>query len=143
MIKTLKTANKLSAMMYFSDHGETLYDGSYQIAFHGHNTQFEFHIPALMWYSDLYKTAYPEKVAQLIRHKRARINTENVFHSLLDLSDIRYPDEHLEKSFLSNNLNPHKRCVDSYGWSGYDNSTFKGDCREVKDNGKPLTQVKD
>ena len=143
VIKTLKSSNKLSAMMYFSDHGETLYDGSCKIAFHGHNTQFEFHIPALMWYSDQYKTAYPEKVEQLIRHKRARINTENVFHSLLDLSDIRYPDERLERSFLSNKLRPHKRYVDSYGWSDYDNSTFKGDCREVKDNGKPLVQIKD
>ncbi|MEB0011550.1 phosphoethanolamine transferase [Glaciimonas sp. Cout2] len=143
VIKTLKSTNQLTAMMYFSDHGETLYDGSCKIAFHGHNTQFEFHIPGLMWYSDAYKVAYPEKVAQLIRHKRARINTENVFHSLLDLSDIRYPDEHLERSFLSSKLRPQKRYVDSYGWSDYDNSTFKGDCREVKDNGKPLVQLKD
>ncbi|QRX84450.1 phosphoethanolamine transferase [Glaciimonas sp. PAMC28666] len=143
VIKTLKSTNALTAMMYFSDHGETLYDGSCKIAFHGHNTQFEFHIPGLMWYSDLYKAAYPEKVEQLIRHKRARINTENVFHSLLDLSDIRYPDEHLERSFLSSKLRPQKRYVDSYGWSDYDNSTFKGDCREVKDNSKPLVQLKD
>ena len=143
VIKTLKSSNQLSAMMYFSDHGETLYDGSCKIAFHGHNTQFEFHIAALMWYSDLYKAAYPEKVEQLIRHKRARLNTENVFDSLLDLSDIRYPAERLEKSFLSSKLRPHKRYVDSYGWSDYDNSTFKGDCREVIDNGKPLVQLKD
>jgi glucan phosphoethanolaminetransferase (alkaline phosphatase superfamily) len=143
VIKTLKSSNQLSAMMFFSDHGETLYDGSCKIAFHGHNTQFEFHIPALMWYSDLYKAAYPEKVEQLIRHKRARINTENVFHSLLDLADIHYPDERLEKSFLSRKLRPHKRYVDSHGWTDYDNSTFKGDCREVIDNGKPLAQLKD
>ena len=143
VIRTLKSSNQLSAMMYFSDHGETLYDGSCKLAFHGHNTQFEFHIPALMWYSDLYKAAYPEKVEQLVRHKRARLNTENVFHSLLDLSDIHYPDERLEKSFLSSKLRPHKRYVDSYGWTDYDNSTFKGDCREVMDNGKPLTQLKD
>ncbi|WP_447122865.1 phosphoethanolamine transferase [Glaciimonas sp. GG7] len=143
VIHSLESSHQLSAMVYFSDHGETLYDGSCKIAFHGHNTQFEFHIPALMWYSDEYKITYPEKVAQLIRHKRARINTENVFHSMLDLSDIRYPDEHLEKSFLSSKLRPHQRYVDSYGWSDYDNSTFKGDCREVKDNGKPLSQLTD
>jgi len=28
--------------------------------------------------------------------------------------------------------------VDSYGWSDYDNATFKGDCREVIDKGTPL-----
>ncbi|AMP08132.1 sulfatase family protein [Collimonas arenae] len=143
VIGALKESKQLSAMMYFSDHGQTLYDGSCKIAFHGHNTQFEFHIPALMWYSDLYKQAYPDKVDQLQRHKRARMTTENVFHSLLDLSDIRYPDERLEWSFLSNKLRLHRRYVDSYGWSDYDNSTFKGDCREVIDNGKPLRQQRD
>ncbi|MQR02765.1 sulfatase-like hydrolase/transferase [Glaciimonas sp. GS1] len=143
VITTLKASKQLSAMMYLSDHGETLYDGSCKIAFHGHNTQFEFHIPALMWYSDQYKTTYPEKIDQLYRHKHARLNTENIFHSLLDMADIHYPDEHLEKSFLSSHLRPHKRYVDSYGWSDYDNSHFKGDCREVIDSGKPLVQVKD
>jgi glucan phosphoethanolaminetransferase (alkaline phosphatase superfamily) len=143
VIDTLRDSKQLSAMMYFSDHGQTLYDGSCKIAFHGHNTQFEFHIPALMWYSDLYKQTYPDKVAQLQRHKRTRMTTENVFHSLLDLADIRYPDEHLEWSFLSSKLRPHKRYVDSYGWTDYDNSTFKGDCREVIDNGKPLRQQRD
>lgn len=143
VIDALKESGQLSAMMYFSDHGQTLYDGSCKIAFHGHNTQFEFHIPALMWYSDVYKQTYPEKVTQLLRHKRARMTTENVFHSLLDLSDIRYPDERLEWSFLSSKLRPHKRYVDSYGWSDYDNATFKGDCREVIDNSKPLRQQRD
>jgi glucan phosphoethanolaminetransferase (alkaline phosphatase superfamily) len=143
VIATLKDSRQLSAMMYFSDHGQTLYDGSCKIAFHGHNTQFEFHIPALMWYSDLYRQTYPDKVEQLLRHKRTRMTTENVFHSLLDLADIRYPDERLEWSFLSSKLRPHKRYVDSYGWSDYDNSTFKGDCREVIDNGKPIKQQRD
>jgi hypothetical protein len=96
-----------------------------------------------MWYSDLYQQTYPDKVEQLLRHKRTRMTTENVFHSLLDLADIRYPDEHLEWSFLSSKLRPHKRYVDSYGWSDYDNSTFKGDCREVIDNGKPMRQQRD
>ncbi|WP_442784001.1 phosphoethanolamine transferase [Collimonas fungivorans] len=143
VIDNLKDSKQLSAMMYFSDHGQTLYDGSCKIAFHGHNTQFEFHIPAMMWYSDLYRQAYPDKVDQLLRHRRTRMSTENVFHSLLDLADIRYPDEHLEWSFLSSKLRPHKRYVDSYGWSDYDNATFKGDCREVIDNGKPLRQQRD
>ncbi|KAF3995903.1 phosphoethanolamine transferase, partial [Glaciimonas immobilis] len=41
VIKSLKASNQLTAMMYFSDHGEILYDGNCKIAFHGHNTQFE------------------------------------------------------------------------------------------------------
>lgn len=142
LINTLKSSDQISAMMYVSDHGQTLYDGSCNLAFHGHNTQYEFHVPALVWHSDLYKAAYPDKVTQLLRHKKARLATENIFHSLLDMADIRYATERLEWSFFSPQFRPHKRYVDSYGWSNYDNATFKGDCREVIDNGKPLSQEK-
>lgn len=142
IIGALKSSQQLSAMMYVSDHGQTLYDGSCNLAFHGHNTQFEFHIPALVWYSDIYKTTYPAKVEQLQRNKQAKLATENVFHSLLDMADIRYPTEQLEWSFLSKKFKRHKRYVDSYGWTDYDNATFKGDCREVIDKGQPLVQEK-
>lgn len=142
VIDTLKQTPQLTSLMYVSDHGQTLYDGTCNLAFHGHNTQFEFHIPALVWYSDLYQTTYPDKVAQLQKNKKARLSTENVFHTLLDMSDIRYGTEKLDWSFLSAKLRRHKRYVDSYGWSDYDNSTFKGDCREVMDKGHPLAQEK-
>jgi len=142
VIGTLKASKQLAAMMYVSDHGQTLYDGSCPLAFHGHNTQFEFHVPALVWYSDMYRITHPAKVNQLVRNKRARLATENIFHSLLDLADIRYNGEQLEWSFLSPAFKAHKRYVDSYGWTDYDNATFKGDCREVIDNGKPLMQEK-
>jgi glucan phosphoethanolaminetransferase (alkaline phosphatase superfamily) len=142
VIGALKQSQQLTSLMYVSDHGQTLYDGTCHLAFHGHNTQFEFHIPALVWYSDLYQSTYPDKVMQLQHNKKARLSTENVFHTLLDMADIRYSTEQLEWSFLSKKLHRHKRYVDSYGWTDYDNSTFKGDCREVMDKGHPLPQEK-
>jgi glucan phosphoethanolaminetransferase (alkaline phosphatase superfamily) len=142
VINALKQTKELTSLMYVSDHGQSLYDGTCNLAFHGHNTQMEFHIPAIVWYSDLYASTYPDKVAQLVKNKKARLSTENVFHTLLDMSNIRYSTEQLEWSLLSTKLHRHKRYVDSYGWSDYDNSTFKGDCREVMDKGKPLVQEK-
>jgi glucan phosphoethanolaminetransferase (alkaline phosphatase superfamily) len=142
VITALKASKQLAAMMYVSDHGQTLYDDSCNLAFHGHNTQYEFHVPGLVWYSDLYRSAHPDKVMQLLRHRHAKLATENIFHSLLDMADIRYSSEQLERSFLSKKFKPHKRYVDSYGWTDYDNATFKGDCREVIDKGTPLTQEK-
>jgi hypothetical protein len=58
------------------------------------------------------------------------------------MADIRYRDERLEWSFFSKKFRRHKRYVDSYGWSDYDNAIFKGDCREVIDRGNPLVQEK-
>ena len=142
VIGTLKRGGQLASMMYVSDHGQTLYDGTCNLAFHGHNTQFEFHVPALVWYSDPYRERYPGKVAQLLRHRKARLATENIFHTLLDLADIRYEGERLEWSFLNAKFKQHKRYVDSYGWTNYDNATLKGDCREVIDKNKPIKQEK-
>ena len=142
VIQQLKQTKELGTMLYVADHGQTLYDGTCNLAFHGHNTQFEFHVPAMVWYSDEYKERYPEKVRQLLRHRKARLATENMFHTLLDLGDIQYDDERLEWSFVSPRFKQHKRYVDSYGWSNYDHASFKGDCREVIDKGKPLKQEK-
>lgn len=138
VVQTLKEAKQPASLLYVADHGQTLYDNSCRLAFHGHNTQYEFHVPAFAWYSDEYAERYPDKVAQLRRHRKARLATENMFHTLLDMGDIRYPDEHLDWSFVNAQFKQHKRYVDSYGWTDYDNATIRGDCHEVIAKGKPL-----
>ncbi len=142
VIGMLRQSDQRSAMMYVADHGQTLYDKSCSVAFHGHNTQYEFHVPAMVWYSDLYAERHPGKVAQLRAHRKARLTTENVFHTLLDLGDVRYPGEQPERSFVNTGFKPHTRYVDSYGWTNYDNAIYRGDCREVIDKGTPLKQDK-
>ena len=142
VITNLKKTGQLSSLMYVADHGQTLYDGSCNLAFHGHNTQFEFHVPAFIWYSDLYQETYPGKIAQLKKHRKSRFATENVFHSLLDMGNIRYPNDRLEWSWFNSKFKLHKRYVDSYGWTNYDNAIIKGDCREIIDKDKPLKQEK-
>nr|WP_315476247.1 phosphoethanolamine transferase [uncultured Undibacterium sp.] len=142
MIQQLKVLPHMSALWYVSDHGQTLYDGSCNLAFHGHNTQFEFHIPAFIWYSDQYAKQHPDKIQTLKAHQNAKLSTENVFHSLLDMVDIRYLDEKLSRSVFSPQWKYHTRYVDSYGWSNYDDAQLKGDCREVIDNKTPLVQEK-
>ena len=142
VIGMLKQGEQRSAMMYVADHGQTLYDKTCKQVFHGHNTQFEFHVPAFVWYSDRYQARHPGKIAQLQKNRAARLSTENVFHTLLDLADIRYPGERSERSFMNASFREHKRYVDSYGWADYDNATFKGDCREVIDKGTPLKREK-
>lgn len=140
VIERLGKLETVAGMIYISDHGQTLYDGTCELAFHGHNTEFEFHVPALFWYSNEFAEAYPDKIKQAKRLQKARLSTENIFHSLVDMAAIRFPDETPERSFFSANWRYHTRYVDSYGWSNYDNSTLKGDCREVIDKKTPLKQ---
>lgn len=142
VIGELRALGQAAGMMYVADHGQTLYDGTCRLAFHGHNTKHEFHVPALVWYSDAYHERHAEKVKELVRNRHAKLSTENVFHSLLDMADIRYETERLEWSLFSPQFRRHKRYVDSYGWTDYDNANFRGDCREVIAKDKPLPQEK-
>lgn len=139
VLDQLKTLPQASALAYVADHGQTLYDGSCRVAFHGHNSQYEFHVPAFFWYSDSYAALYPDKVAQLKAHRKARLSTENIFHTVVDMGAIRYPDEKLDWSIASAALRRHPRYVDSYGWTNYDTATPTGDCREMLAKGKQLT----
>ncbi len=142
IIDKLQGSKQMASMLYIADHGQTLYDGACNLAFHGHNTEYEFHVPAFLWYSDNYAESYPDKINRLKRNRKARLSTENVFHSLVDMADIRYPSEHLDWSVFSKKFKQHKRYVDSYGWTNYDNAIIKGACREVIDKDKPLPQEK-
>ncbi|WP_460824864.1 phosphoethanolamine transferase, partial [Massilia solisilvae] len=137
VIGTIKASGAAASMVYVADHGQTLYDGSCKVAFHGHNHQYEFHVPAFVWYSDSYRERFPDKIGQLLRHRSAHLATENMFHTLLDLGDIRYPNDRLEWSFVNSRFRLHKRYVDSYGWTDYDNAVIKGDCHEVVARTKP------
>ena len=142
VIGDLKGTGQLASMLYVADHGQTLYDGTCRLAFHGHNTDYEFHVPAFMWFSDQYLDRYPDKVSALLRNRKAKLATENIFHTMLDVANIRYPDDKPAWSFVNKDFQVHKRVVDSYGWTNYDNAKFKGDCREVIDKGKPQAQDK-
>ncbi len=138
VIDALKETQQPASMLYVADHGQTLFDNACRLVFHGHNTQYEFHIPAFAWYSDAYRERNPDKVEQLLRHRKAKLATENIFHTLLDLADVHYPGERLEWSFVNPGFKQHKRYVDSYGWTDYDHATIRGECHEVISKGKPL-----
>lgn len=142
VISALKTSKQMAAMFYLSDHGETLFDNSCKFAFHGNNTQYEFHVPAIVWYSAEYETVHPGKIVELRHNRNAKISTENIFHSFLDMADVRYSDERLNRSIFDRQFTPQTRYVDSHGWADYDNANMQGDCREVMDKGTPLAQAK-
>jgi glucan phosphoethanolaminetransferase (alkaline phosphatase superfamily) len=141
VIDSLKETQLPASMLYVADHGQSLYDNSCRLAFHGHNTQYEFHIPAFAWYSDAYQQRYPDKVEQLLRHRKAKLATENMFHTLLDMADVRFPGERPEWSFVNPGFKQHTRYVDSYGWTDYDHATIQGECHEVIAKGKPLPRT--
>jgi glucan phosphoethanolaminetransferase (alkaline phosphatase superfamily) len=128
VIGILKRQQQRAVLVFASDHGEVLADESCPKFLHGHGTQHELHVPAFVWYSDQYRTRYPDKIAELQRHRAERLGTPDFFHTLLDLGDIRYPGERLEWSFAQAAYTPRQRLVAAGGWADYDTAERKGTC---------------
>lgn len=131
VIGQLKQQGRSSVLLYVSDHGETLRTEGCRKFLHGQGTRNEFHVPALAWYSSQYRERHPEKVAQLERHRAAPLVTSDFFHTVLDAAGIRYPDEHLEWSFLQQGYTPRQRLVSNNdgAWIDYDTAEGKGACQ--------------
>ena len=103
IITRLKKQNDLSYLYFISDHGENLFDDERNKFVHGYNipTKYEVEIPLFIWYSKEYEKTYIEKIYHLKAHQNALVNTINTFHTLVDLSNISYENEKLEKSIAS------------------------------------------
>ena len=56
--------------------------GSYQVS------EFEYHVPMLLWYSDEYAARYPQKVEMMTANKSKLVASDVIFHSLLDMANI-------------------------------------------------------
>lgn len=112
-IETLKQMHRLAAWLFVSDHGEYI---SSKVSGHGHTyhpTKEEYHVPLMVWYSDEYKEAYPNKVANVIKHKDEPVCADHVFWSVLDMAGIRI-DSTLQQegmSIFGDTLLPHKRTL--------------------------------
>ncbi len=78
--------DKNALVIYQSDHGEALgEEGEY---LHANDAEPVHHPACIIWYSDRYAKANPEKVAALIENKDKRYRTDYVFYSILYAAGI-------------------------------------------------------
>jgi glucan phosphoethanolaminetransferase (alkaline phosphatase superfamily) len=91
-IEMLRSLETVSALLYISDHGENLFDDERNLFLHGSyaGSNYEYHVPMIVWTSDAYNAKYPDKVAALKANKSKTQSSGVVFHSLLDIADISY-----------------------------------------------------
>ncbi|MBO5000755.1 MAG: phosphoethanolamine transferase [Bacteroidaceae bacterium] len=79
-----------AVIIYFSDHGEEVYDAREYMG-HGGTTPFlnyQVEIPFMIWVSDSYKENNPMEVDNLMKHKDEPYITDDVSHTILDLAGI-------------------------------------------------------
>jgi len=98
IITILEATNACTSMLYASDHGEDILDDKRQRFLHAspNPTIHQLRIPMFIWFSPVYKEHYPEKVSSAIRNKMKPVATNAIFHTLLDMGDIK--TDHMEES---------------------------------------------
>lgn len=89
-IEKLRKTDAVSYMLYISDHGESLFDNN--VIFHGslHPALNEVHVPLLVWSSNKYNKMNPEKIEALKINSHKKMTSDIVFHSLLDMANVRF-----------------------------------------------------
>jgi len=103
IINRVEEKNGVSAVLYVSDHAENLYDDGGSLVLHGNKypTTKEIHVPLFVWTSPKYKSFYENKQKSLEANTIKKVSASSIFHSVLDIADISYPGETLEKSIAS------------------------------------------
>jgi len=79
-----------TAMLYLSDHGESL--GEYNLFLHGTPYMLapdqQKHVPMLAWFSDAYKASFSVDTGCLQKERNAPLSQDNLFHSMLGLLEV-------------------------------------------------------
>ncbi|MBP2630090.1 MAG: putative rane-associated, metal-dependent hydrolase [Firmicutes bacterium] len=117
-------------VIYVSDHGEAVYDES---AFSGHieenPNRHMIEIPMIMWASDKFKAQYPEKVQSIRKAVNRPYMTDDMIHTVLDLTDIKTADFEASRSIVNDQFDPTRKRI--FNNKDYDVEIKNG---EVKKN---------
>jgi len=108
IIKEIKTENSKSYVLYFSDHGEDVYE-NLNVACHTENkgTKPMYDIPFILWRSKKFKEDKNEFVFDVSR----KYSSENLLYTLSDLSSVNFKEFISEKSIFNKHYEPEDRII--------------------------------
>ena len=97
---------------YFSDHGEEVYElrnfMGHGSAEHSPNPNYQLRVPLMVWLSPSFKAANPNLTTKLSKAKHYPICTDDIGHTIIDMSGITCKDFVPTRSFINDRFN-HKR----------------------------------
>lgn len=135
VINILEKTDACTAMYYSTDHGEDLLDDDRERFLHASPspTYYQLKIPFLLWFSPTYKTLFPEKVANAIKHKDSPVATNVAFDTMLDIASIDTDNEKKHLSLVNDAFRVQQRMYlnEHYNPIPYFNSGLKAQDKEM------------
>lgn len=116
-IQLLKRSNGSTALLYFADHGDEVYDFR---KFHGHSealiSRYMVDIPFILWLNREYKSAYTDFTNNLNHFLSRKYSIEDLIHSIQDLCDVHTEYYDPERSIFNKNFKQNERMIGDYDY---------------------------
>lgn len=90
-----------AALLYLSDHGETMPSAACGETGHGRNNEDDYRVSALLWLSPAYRAAHPDVLPQAQARQDAPLYSPGAFHTLAELAGIRHITQQPQASWIS------------------------------------------
>ena len=123
IITTMREFDGESLVLYFSDHGEEVYDWR---EYFDHDdsmmSPYLAEIPFVLWLSDAYRSAHPAFAARLADATNRPFITSDLIDALSDLTRLSFPGMDESRSLFSDRFTPHRRLT-----IGRDYDAFKAE----------------
>jgi heptose-I-phosphate ethanolaminephosphotransferase len=114
IFNTIKKTAPYSFALYFSDHGEEVYDSRPYFSHQESNpTLFMFDIPFVLWCSPQYKSKNATKFKQTLQAVNKPYQTDDLIHTFLDLSNLSVANFNPKKSIINPAFKPEKRWMNN------------------------------
>jgi glucan phosphoethanolaminetransferase (alkaline phosphatase superfamily) len=99
-----------AGMIFFSDHGERLFDNGLTDGDFGHGfpniARQEIEIPFLVWLSSEYQRANPSALARLRKNSKAPAQLHNLFETIVDMTGVDFGNRAATLSLFSDRWQP-------------------------------------
>lgn len=108
-----KFENENAVVVYFSDHGEEIYEER-DFMGHGGTTpylKYQFEVPLMIWMSNIYKQCNPEIVENIKSNKDKPYITGDISHTILDMAGVRCSQFVSKKSVANADFTPRERII--------------------------------
>ncbi len=127
VIDVLHKHSNPSALLFESDHGETLPTPECSVSGHGIGDRFDFEVPAFFWFSNAYKSTHAETIDRLRANAVKRTLSADTFETIVDMSDSSYPGRDETWSLFSPQWRERTRLVNAGNTVDFDDAmTGKG-----------------
>lgn len=105
--------NDNSVVMYFSDHGEEVYDERDYMG-HGGTTphlNYQVEIPFMIWMSESYRQKNPDIAENIQKHRTLPYVTDDVSHTILSMTGVKCFQYVPERSLANDAFNPREERI--------------------------------